>query len=362
MPRMNDDAFAVRRPAARHPLQGYVDHLRADSAIHFGVAVYAAVGVVVSLVLDVPQKFMPFSYATMLARALPLVALVFVIVGGIQVLRSPSPLATIRRSLNGLSPAPHTVAGAALFASLCVFIGVFTSLKTMLPDMVPFFADEALADLDHLLHRGDAWRIAAAVFPTALTEVMETVYFGAWFSALACSIVAVLVIPSLQPLRARYLWSTLILWPLLGNVVAALVMSAGPLYFERVAGSTRFAELVTYLSQHAAHNERVRELLWDAHTGKYLGAGAGISAFPSMHVAVATMLVLLVWSATTSRLPRIAVLAFCLAIMFGSVFLGWHYAVDGYFSVVASILIWLAVGRVLKTRGIAPRPGLSEVA
>jgi len=36
-------------------------------------------------------------------------------------------------------------------------------------------------------------------------------------------------------------------------------------------------------------------------------------------------------------------------ILFGSVLLGWHYALDGYFSIIATISIWKIVGLVVST-------------
>ena len=39
---------------------------------------------------------------------------------------------------------------------------------------------------------------------------------------------------------------------------------------------------------------------------------------------------------------------FCILIMIGSVHLGWHYAIDGYVSVLAVIAIWKAVGWALR--------------
>jgi hypothetical protein len=43
-------------------------------------------------------------------------------------------------------------------------------------------------------------------------------------------------------------------------------------------------------------------------------------------------------------------------ILVGSVHLGWHYALDGYASIVAVIVLWHAVGRGLRR---LPRPPLA---
>jgi hypothetical protein len=42
---------------------------------------------------------------------------------------------------------------------------------------------------------------------------------------------------------------------------------------------------------------------------------------------------------------------FCAVILFGSVHLGWHYAVDGYFSIIATVAIWKIVGWALSRKG-----------
>ncbi|MFC7665225.1 hypothetical protein ACFQWF_24725 [Methylorubrum suomiense] len=45
-------------------------------------------------------------------------------------------------------------------------------------------------------------------------------------------------------------------------------------------------------------------------------------------------------------------------IFIGSIHLGWHYAVDGYASVIGTVLLWSLVGRATKTVQAMPTSSL----
>ena len=47
--------------------------------------------------------------------------------------------------------------------------------------------------------------------------------------------------------------------------------------------------------------------------------------------------------------------AFASVVLVGSVHLGWHYAVDGYLSIVATLAIWWLVGALTDRRQQAAR-------
>ena len=267
--------------------------------------------------------------------------------GGLYAIGSGAPFATIRAALNQLV-SPQKAAGLALFVTLCIFMGVFSSIKTMLPDVVPFLRRPALADLDAFLHGQDPWRYFVAWLAPELTRVIESMYFGIWGVLLPGSMLAVLLLRQLEPVRTQYVWTMLVVWPLLGNVIAAMAMSAGPVYYQLVTGDARFAGLVDYVARHSAAQHWGRVYLWQSYVTGSSGAGSGISAFPSLHVANATLLALL--AGRVNRWLFGAACAFCGVIFIGSVHLGWHYAVDGYFSIAATTLIWLGVGRLLRRR------------
>jgi hypothetical protein len=338
---------------ARSAIQGsaartYGDYVRRDAAFHAFIAAYAFVGFAVGIAAGVPHKFAPLTYAGMVAVGLPDKFALLLAGIGIWSLRSPAPLQAFRVNLRKVWLGPQTVAGLLLFANLLIFMGVFTSLKTMLTDVNPFFADRYLADLDRLLHGQDPWIYAVALLPVRLTPVLEVLYFGVWGLLMLGSMLAVLLVPKLREVRSQYIWTALIIWTLLGNVIAGAAMSAGPVFYSRVLGDARFEGLIAYLVQHSAYQEWAWAYLWKSYISGEVGAMTSISAFPSMHLAVATLLVLLA-SRVHRWLMRVAV-AYCGLILFGSVYLGWHYAVDGYFSIVATILIWKVVGWALKPK------------
>jgi membrane-associated phospholipid phosphatase len=92
-----------------------------------------------------------------------------------------------------------------------------------------------------------------------------------------------------------------------------------------------------------------QEQLWRAHVTRDYGFARGVSAMPSMHNAIAFLYVLTVRNA--SLLTRTLAWAFAVAILIGSVHLGWHYLVDGLFAWAAMAAVWWAAGAFLKWVG-----------
>jgi uncharacterized membrane protein len=58
----------------------------------------------------------------------------------------------------------------------------------------------------------------------------------------------------------------------------------------------------------------------------------------------------------TSRLLGWLFTAYACVILIGSVHLGWHYAVDGYFSIAGALLIWAGVRLLLRRFGRVALP------
>lgn len=353
-----DSLMPAARSLATQPAAGrvnpglYIDWLRRDAAFYGFVAAYAMAGLLLGVVAGVPQKFVPFAYI----GAIPVVSAI-VIGGGLWALSTREPFLALRQA-RAKANTPRTVAALILFATLSVHMGVFTSVKTMLPELGPFYADPALADFDRFVHGRDPWLYTSTWLPAHLTPLIESLYFGIWGVLLPGSLLAVLLVPKLENVRAQYIWTVLLIWPLLGNITAGAFMSAGPVYYELVTGEPRFAGLVDYLARHSLAQIGAQDFLWQSHMARESGAGSGVSAFPSMHLAAATLFVLL--ANRVQGALRWAAVAYCAIVLFGSVHLGWHYAIDGYFSILATLLIWWGVGRAI--RPVSHLPGLDSSA
>jgi hypothetical protein len=232
-----------------------------------------------------------------------------------------------------------------------LFTTSFSYFKSVVPSFQPFDWDPAFAMWDQVLHGGyQPWQLLQPVLGHPLITSLINGTYHLWFGV-TYGVVLWQMADNRRPrLRMRYLLTFLLMWVLLGNLAAVLFSSAGPVYYGRVTGlEDPFAPLMAYL--HAANEVapvaalEVQDLLWNWYAGHVATPGAGISAMPSMHLAVVFSFVLLGFA--TSRLFGILFSVFALLIFLGSIHLGWHYAIDGYAGMLGAWLIWWCCGWLL---------------
>lgn len=220
--------------------------------------------------------------------------------------------------------------GQMVAMSVCLQIG-FVFAKSAIPRLVPFYADPFLAQVDQTLFFGrDAWQIAHALAGERFAWLFPTLYMPVW-SGLALGFPIVMALTDPDKARAgRYAWLFILAWVVVGNLLATLGSSVGPVYYDRLLGSDRFSDLAVALQQSGLARSslgQVQDLLWAGSNDVAVPLSL-ISAFPSVHVAVATVVALYL----RERAPRLAPVgyAFLGAISFISVYSGYHFAICAF--------------------------------
>lgn len=234
-----------------------------------------------------------------------------------------------------------TLQNARRFAAILIAVQVialsssaFSAMKAAMPSAVPFYLDPALTDLERFIFGTDPWRASHALLGWA-TPLIDRIYL-LWLPTLMVVLYAVLLArPS--ALKTRALISHALLWPLIGTIAAYASSSAGPIFHERLFGApTGLTE--TLRQNGATGNLLAYEKLWASHSDNSPLVGGGISAMPSMHIAMAVWIALVVRSAY----PRFAWIGWSYlgVIWLGSVHLGWHYVLDGVPGALGALAIW----------------------
>lgn len=243
-------------------------------------------------------------------------------------------------------------------------LSAYTSMKTMIPTIAPFDWDVRLAAVDTYVHGGTApWTLLQPFLGApAVTGWIDWAYGPLWFWLLL--ILQFWQTFSLHAERMRFLLTFILSWALLGTVMAVVFSSAGPVYYGAVvAGPDPYAPLLAHLNT-VAESVPILALLAQAELWRNFIIGdvtlaAGISAMPSMHLSMGTLLVLATWRLGT--IARVLSCLYLIVLLIGSVYLAWHYAVDGYAAIVGTWAIWWLVGHALDWR-IGARHGTKTIA
>lgn len=238
-----------------------------------------------------------------------------------------------------------------LFALL---ISAFNAFKQKILVTQPFAHDPWLADLDRWFFFGqDGWVFFHGLFgsPTA-TWIIDTAYHS-WFLPMALGVIACGFLGREQyRLRTQYLLTYIFVWIGLGTVLAFLLPSAGPCFYNPLVGTHEsYAEMMAVLR---AHDEMLgggggnlvalynMEGLLRARDANDLVIGGGISAMPSVHNGLAVLFALGAYG--INRWLGHIMAAYAVLIWIGSVYLGWHYASDGIVAAIGVLAFWKAAG------------------
>ena len=298
--------------------------------------------------LPVGHLLTPIGLLSIVSFALVNVSLAVAMLLGWQFSRTRSVTMSVDNVLRTNLTAKNLTRSLAAILLVKAFLLIFTSLKFHLPNINPFWADKLLADADRWLHFGyTPWRIIDSIYAYGFFTRMTDLAYGIWFPVVFGSAAAAALATGNDRLRNQFLLAFVASWAVIGGLFAALFSSVGPIFFDlRYGGQSEFTQLVANLKDMNAVSPlgavKTSELLWQSYTERGEGIIRGISAMPSMHVAMCV----LIYLAARHVHKRLAFAAglFCGVIFAGSVHLGWHYAVDGYAAAALTALIWRLSG------------------
>lgn len=247
------------------------------------------------------------------------------------------------------------------------FLNAFSYLKALISTFQPFYLDPRLADWDRYLHLGSLpseW--LDPIFGHVISVFILNWMYTVWFLVIMTALLLQSANTENRQLRAQYLLAQALLWPILGNLIATLLSSAGPCYYGLlIDGPNPYAGHMARLYELAdslkfslfGHDLRIpitalqmQQYLWNGYQHSQLELGQGISAFPSLHVA-STWLIARLCFAYGRRMAFFG-FSFLALIFIGSIELGWHYAVDGYFGAFGAWLCWRAAGSILSLKAV----------
>ncbi|ASI95616.1 phosphatase PAP2 family protein [Vibrio rotiferianus] len=229
----------------------------------------------------------------------------------------------------------------------------YTYLKQVIPNVNPFQHDELFSKIDFLLHGNNfPWEITHYIFSESIFTYIFTFSYHIWFVLVWGSIIYFLCVCRNEKYRQQYILSFLSCWFLLGSLLAIFLSSAGPCYIHLiepdnmsyVALLDRIEDQTILLNNIPLYQGgviEVQEYLWVNYINQRNDIGAGISAMPSMHVSSSVLLAL--GAGLISRSMGYCLWGYAIIIQIASVHLGWHYAIDGYFSFLATLVIWYSV-------------------
>jgi hypothetical protein len=244
---------------------------------------------------------------------------------------------------------PTPTWGAIVTGTSLTGIGasLFLPLKTAIPKEIPFWLDQPLMLAERWLFGADPWLPLDRWI--GWTDVPVDHVYALWLPVQGLVLFLVMLEPPSRA-KSRALIAYSLAWFLLGVAAATIFSSAGPLFYDRLLDGGEFAALRETLTSRGAWLALAEsDRMWAAIGSTQAPFVTGISAFPSMHVAISVWIYL----AARSLAPRAAIvaLAYSAIVWIASVQLGWHYAADGLGGAAGMIALWMLADRVERWLG-----------
>lgn len=325
-----------------------ISSLRRDSAV-LGLA--ALTFVIVTAIMAAKGIKLDFSSLGANAQVMASSVLVLVVVDlltSLAIARPEWPIAFLRERYLSAGTIRFVVGGLPVLAILIVFLPFYSKMKSMIPLLNEYDWDPVFIRWDRWLLGQDAWLLLQPVLGYPIVTSAISACYQIWILLLYFGCLLMCFHPAAAVVRQRFFLVYLASWGVIGAALATVFASVGPCFLEPLTGNQTFAAQMEYLNaanqQFPVFSLKVQDLLLTWFSRDERGLGSGITAMPSMHVAVAFLYVLACWN--ISMRLRVATTAFCVVILLGSVHLAYHYLVDGLVSIVVVSVLWWLAGRL----------------
>jgi hypothetical protein len=232
-----------------------------------------------------------------------------------------------------------------LLASV-MFMPTFSRMKSAIPHFNEYAWDPYFIKLDQILHGQDAWLLLQPLLGVPVITSAVSLLYQVWILLIYAGTIYFALYVGDRRLRCRYFAAYFSIWLVNGVVLAIAFASVGPCFAEPILGIDQFIPQMEYLRSASTHypvpSLDVQQALIDWYAAGSSGLGRGISAMPSMHVALAFLFFLAVQR--QNKWAGMFFLGYAIVILIGSVHLAYHYAVDGYLSIAVTSVVWILSG------------------
>lgn len=233
-----------------------------------------------------------------------------------------------------------------ILIAIFLFLPMFSMLKSAIPLFTDYSWDPILIEWDRTIHGKDTWLIIQPLAGFPIVTAILAFLYHLWVLLPYFGCLSILYYVRDRALVFRFFMAYFMCWMVLGVGAAIAFASVGPCFAAQILDNHTFDAQMAYLREANQHFPimvlDVQDTLIEWHRSGAHGLGRGISAMPSMHVSVA-----LLFALACRRISRplfIAASVFALLIMIASVHLAYHYAVDGYVSIIGTLIIWAVAG------------------
>lgn len=231
---------------------------------------------------------------------------------------------------------------------------LFIVQKCFIPHLHPFgYWDPIFAAADKWVHFG-AYPHEYVVplverFPWT-ARVIDISYFG-WYVILTATGIYCLYLERNFARRMQFIWGYLLTFLLCGCVAAMAFSSVGPVFYgDFIGGANPYLPLMEHLERLNASMRlnffAERHWLVDWTRNEAVIDPNSISAMPSMHNA--TMLFSALYWRSIHRGMFLFVAAMAALVFVGSIYTGFHYAIDAYVAYGMVAALWYMSGRLVK--------------